>query len=111
MYDLPQLLTDYDEACGERYASLYNPYDEEKWIEETSIITRVRDITARFVNNMTVDILKDFENDVLRQLENGNIDTDNMHRLVCNIRDEAIEKFKKQGRGLYNVHHVVFGSS
>jgi hypothetical protein len=109
MYILPQLLTDYYEAYGERYASIYRPHNEEEWIEETGIITRIKDMTARFVSNLTVDILKNFENDVLRQLKNGNVDMDDMHRLVCNIRDEAIEKFKKLGQGLYNIHCTAFG--
>jgi hypothetical protein len=110
IYDLPRLLTDYNEAYGERYVGLYNPYDEAKWIEETGIITRIKDMTAHFMNNLTIDILKDFECNVVKRLKNADIDLDDAHRLVCKIRDEAIEKFKKIERGLYNIHYVIFGS-
>jgi hypothetical protein len=66
-------------------------------------------MTARFLGNLMVNILKDFEHDVKNQLKNADVDSDDTPQLLCEIRDEAIDKFKKLERGLYNIHHVVFG--
>jgi hypothetical protein len=50
-----------------------------------------------------VNTLKDFECNVLEQLKNADVGLNDAHRLVCNIRDEAIKKFEKLERGLYNI--------
>jgi hypothetical protein len=106
--DLPQLLTDYYKAYGKRHASIYRPYDEAKLIENTDIITCIKDITARFMNNLTASTLKDFEHDVLKQL-NDDGDLNNIRQLLYKTRDEAIEKIEKLERGWYNIQHAVFG--
>jgi hypothetical protein len=108
IYNLLQLLTNYYEAYIEHYADLYNPYDEVDWIRKIGIITRVKDMITHFANNLTIDILKDFERDIENQLKNTDVDLDDAYRLVCKTRDEAIEKFEKLERGLYNIHHTAF---
>jgi membrane-associated progesterone receptor component len=109
IYEWLQLLTYYCEAYCKYHARIYNPYNEAEWINRIGIITRVKDMTVRFIDNMTIDMLKDFEYNVLRQLENADVDLDDAYRLICNIKDEAIKKIEKLERGLYNIHHAVFG--
>jgi hypothetical protein len=108
MYKLSQILIDHYEACCECYASIYRAYDEEKWAEKTDIIIRVKDMTARFMDNLMIDILNYFEHDVLKQLVTADIYLDDIYQLLCKTRDEAIEKFKKLERGLYNIRHATF---
>jgi hypothetical protein len=65
-------------------------------------------MTARFMNNLTIEILKDFRHDVLKQLKNADANLDDTTQLLCKIRDEAIEKFERLEQGLYNISHMVF---
>jgi hypothetical protein len=111
IHDPSQLLTAYYEAYCEYHAGIYNAYDKAEWIEKISIITRIEDMTARLMNNLTADMLGEFVHDVLKQLNNVNINLDDTYQLLYNTRDEAIEKFEKLERGSYNIHHTAFESS
>jgi hypothetical protein len=111
IYELPEILTDYYEAYRRYYISLYNSlYNESEWVEKTGIITHIKNMTACYVNNLTDNILKDFERDVLEQLNDTNIDLNNAPQLLYRIKDEAIDRFEKLERGLCNNHYVAFCS-
>jgi hypothetical protein len=60
------------------------------------------------MDNLMANVLKDFERDAKSQLENASLD--NMHQLLYEIRDEAIKKFEKLERGLYDIHRSAIGS-
>jgi hypothetical protein len=101
------VLTNYYEAYCGQYAKLHKVCDQAGWIEKSGVVTRVKDMTARFMDNLTANILKDFERDAKNQLENANLD--NMHQLLYEIRDEAIKKFEKLEKGLYDIHYSASG--
>jgi hypothetical protein len=109
-YDLLQLLTDYYKAYIERYASVYEVYNETEWVDMINIITRIKNMTERFVNNLMDSTLKDFERDATNQLKNANTNSGNMRQLLYKIKDEAIKKFEKLERGLYDIYCAAFDS-
>jgi hypothetical protein len=63
-------------------------------------------VTARFIDNLMADTLKGFEHDVLKQLKHADIDSKDTRQLLCKTKDEAIEKFMKLERGMYNIHYA-----
>jgi cysteinyl-tRNA synthetase len=75
----------------------------------TGIATHIKDMAARFIDNLMNNILKDFEQDVLEQLKNADVDLNDRYQLLCKIKDEALDKFEKLEQSLYNTHHAAFG--
>jgi hypothetical protein len=95
------VLTLCTKAYVKEYASLYKPFNEEKWAKKLDIARYFKDTTEHYIKRLKANMLKDFEQDIWRQL-NASTSTEGIHLLLFDIKKQALNRFEILERGEYN---------
>jgi hypothetical protein len=86
------VLTLCTKAYVKEYASLYKPFNEEKWAKKLDIARYFKDTTEHYIKRLKAK---------WRQL-NASTSTEGIHLLLFDIKKQALNRFEILERGEYN---------